>query len=162
MCVDMTKDLMFKSDWKQHLEFLYLPCNYIHLDPQFNDYVKDGCIADLEAQRAYLGPLEVMLWYNYEEFNAEGYNGESISKMSHITQKFKFNEHRPSWFGFDVLMKSLWDETSLFQLVDEEETIFFNKADGEFSISDSSWDDFPTTANPYGKFKFMSAAIKVN
>ena len=90
---------------------MYMPCNYIHLDAKFEDFVVDECIADLETQRAYLGPMEVLLWYNYEEFDAEGYNDEAIRKMSHINQKFKFREDRPSWFAFDVQIKSLLDET---------------------------------------------------
>ena len=33
MCFDMSKELVFMTDWNQHLEINLVPCNYIHPDP---------------------------------------------------------------------------------------------------------------------------------
>ena len=33
MCFDMSKELVFMTDWNQHLEINLVPCNYIHSDP---------------------------------------------------------------------------------------------------------------------------------
>ena len=48
----------------QELEFMYMPCNYVHNDT--NDSVYEGCIPDLEAQKQYLGPMYVPMYFNEE------------------------------------------------------------------------------------------------
>ena len=47
-----------------------MPCNYIHSHLGYTeDFVTPECIADLEKQKEYMGPLDVMLYFNDEEFD---------------------------------------------------------------------------------------------
>ena len=44
-------------DWS-YIEFILAPCNYVHSEFGLEEsYDEDTCIADLEAQKEYLGPL---------------------------------------------------------------------------------------------------------
>ena len=54
----------------QRLEVVLLPCNYIHQQWGYEgDSVSPECIADLEAQKEYLGPLDFLFYFNDEEFD---------------------------------------------------------------------------------------------
>ena len=47
----------------QTLEVLMVPCNYIHTSgPAVN--IPKECIADLDKQIEYMGPLEMVLYVN--------------------------------------------------------------------------------------------------
>ena len=54
------------------------------------------------------------------------------------------------------------DETALVQINNEEEKTFFNKSENELVLKDSSWNNFPTDDEPYAKYKYIGAAIKLN
>ena len=41
-----------------------MPCNYISDDP--NDTVNEKCNPDLSAQKEYIGPFELTMYYNDE------------------------------------------------------------------------------------------------
>ena len=49
----------------QRLEFVVVPCNYIHYEfGEVGDSISDDCIADLDAQIAYMGPIQIILYLN--------------------------------------------------------------------------------------------------
>ena len=54
------------------------------------------------------------------------------------------------------------DETALVQINNEENKFFSNKSENEFVLKDTSWNKFPTTDDPYAKYKYIGAAIKLN
>ena len=64
------------------------------------DSVSDGCVEDLEAQRNYLGPLQVPIYYNDETFDRSEYGSSSIKRSSKITRA-QINEQKPEFFSFD-------------------------------------------------------------
>ena len=46
---------------------MYVPCNYVHNEYGYtNDSVHEECIPDLEAQKEYLGPLLIPMYFNEE------------------------------------------------------------------------------------------------
>ena len=68
------------------LEFIYAPCNYVYtVLGHSEDTVHEECVKDLAAQQEYLGPLEVILYYNDESFDQEYYGNKSIKRTSKIT-----------------------------------------------------------------------------
>ena len=51
------------------LEILVLPCNMkLTLIGDTEDRIPDDCIADLDKQREYLGPLNLIIAYNQSIF----------------------------------------------------------------------------------------------
>ena len=51
------------------IDFILAPCNYIHTElGDIGDTVSDDCIADLDKQKDYLGPLELYVLANVETF----------------------------------------------------------------------------------------------
>ena len=75
MCIDwQSEDILVygnsKADNFQRIEFILLPCNYIHTDLGYtDDFVADECIPDLAAQIEYLSSTRINLYYNDEDFD---------------------------------------------------------------------------------------------
>lgn len=76
-CIDWNEDIKVygneKDDLHQRLEIMMLPCNVV--PTQSSEYrgiataeADDECVADLDAQVNYLGPLDFMLYYTEEVF----------------------------------------------------------------------------------------------
>jgi hypothetical protein len=69
-CVDDWDDDMFaggeeEADEYQRLDFVVLPCNYVHEEfGDTGDSISEECIADLAAQIAYMGPIQIILYLN--------------------------------------------------------------------------------------------------
>ena len=67
-CLDNWSDDLFVGGDEagknfQTLEVLMVPCNYIHTPgPAVN--IPKECIADLDKQMEYMGPLEMVLYVN--------------------------------------------------------------------------------------------------
>ena len=74
-CIDwQSEDVLVygnsKADNFQRIEFVLLPCNYIHTDLGYTgDSIADECVADLEAQIEYLTSLRINLFYNGADFD---------------------------------------------------------------------------------------------
>ena len=52
------------------IEFFLLPCNYVHTYYGYTgDSIHDECVRDLKAQLEYLGPLEVIMYINDENYD---------------------------------------------------------------------------------------------
>ena len=101
-----------------------MPCNYVHKYLGYTeDKVHQECVPDLAAQKAYLGPLEVVMYFNSEIFVSENYGSETImrqSKMIYTT----INEEKPSYFSFDLQTTLLEDQTNIFQFGNGDSTYF--------------------------------------
>lgn len=53
----------------QRLEIIFLPCNYLHTHLGYEgDSVHPECVADLQQQIDYLGPLDFMIYHTQEGF----------------------------------------------------------------------------------------------
>ena len=54
----------------QRFDFVLLPCNYVHAEfGPTDDFIADECIADRDAQMAYLGNMQMMFLTTEEVFN---------------------------------------------------------------------------------------------
>ena len=59
---------------------MLVPCNYQHTYLGYTgDSVAPECIADLEQQIEYLGPLNILLYYTEGFFKQRNYGSESIA-----------------------------------------------------------------------------------
>ena len=62
---------------------MVMPCNVL-LDE--NDTIAPECIPDLDEQKKYLGPFNVLLLHNNQEFRQDGFGSESIRHESVISK----------------------------------------------------------------------------
>mgnify|MGYP000520963955 FL=1 len=70
----------FSSNDYQSLDFILTPCNYIHNEMSaYGDTVAPECIADLDAQLEYMGPLDIVIFMNSERFDQQVYGKDSIA-----------------------------------------------------------------------------------
>ena len=67
-----------RNDFYQRIEFVIVPCNYLHTIWGYEDTIADECVADLDAQIDYLGPLDVMLYVTEDVLMQSEYNEDSI------------------------------------------------------------------------------------
>ena len=69
------------------IEFYLLPCNYLHTYYNYTgDSVSDECIWDLEKQQEYLGPLEVIMYFNEESYEQNEFGEKRIKRESIIAE----------------------------------------------------------------------------
>ena len=122
MCIDWTNDITIRPNYVTNLELLYMPCNYVH---NMLGYTKDSvtpeCIPDLEAQKTYLGPLKVPLYFNEEILITDSFGDESIRRFSKIIYT-TINQERPQYYSFDLQTTHLEDETDLVQFGNVDES----------------------------------------
>ena len=72
-CLDWSEDIFIygneKNEEYQRIELVLTPCNYLHTHLGYkNDTVHPDCVADLEKQIEYLGPLDFMLYHTEQVF----------------------------------------------------------------------------------------------
>ncbi len=71
----------------QRIEFLMLPCNYLHTDTGWTgDTIHPDCIHSLEEYQKYLVALDWKIYHTQELFNPQGYGDDTI-----IRKSFMFN-----------------------------------------------------------------------
>ena len=93
----------------QKISLLMVPCNYLH--PNYpEDTIHPECIADLEAQKAYLGPLNWKIYHTQESFNPNGYGEETISKNSHLFN-VQVDQNSPNWIEGTFQINEVADES---------------------------------------------------
>ena len=117
MCADLPKKMPIwgetSSGQHQRIEMLYVPCNYVHQYMGYkDDFIRDDCVADREKQIEYLGPLDLSVYFNSQNFNDKGYGEETIVKESHISHK-QVDERAPNWVNLMLEMSHLEDNVSL-------------------------------------------------
>ena len=67
----------------------------------------------------------------------------------------------PTWMDFMIQTSQLNDETSLLQIGDAQENIFYGRNEKP-ELSPSAWNKFPSKEDPNSKYKFTSLEISVN
>lgn len=120
MCLDWNDDeplLIYgkeRNDEYQRIEIVLVPCNYIHTHLGYTgDSIAPECVADLDAQLEYLGPIDVMLYHTEEHFQYDNYGEEAIVKKSYLFNQ-QVNEKIPNWINTYVQRNLLSDESQFF------------------------------------------------
>ena len=148
------------------IEVLLLPCNYIHQEyGDIGDTVSAECIADLDAQKEFLGPLEVLILTNNEKMNLLGYEDDTIKREALIART-QTDQKNPNFIEYKIDASLLHDESDLVKLGFAEEIQFYS-APTEITSTASAWDKFPVNdpLNPdlaFTKYKFTSFAVSIN
>ena len=128
----------FSTDSNSHIEFLMLPCNTLFREWGYEgDTVADECIWDLQKQQEYLGQINVLLYFNEENYNSEEYGDKAIRRESKISRYYISND-QPSYFIELVKTNLLVDKTSYLQLFGHKEALYYNR-DFEKNILTSTW-----------------------
>ena len=84
-------------------------CN--HLNRNYpEDTIHPECIADLEAQKAYLGPLNWKIYHTQEIFNPNGYGEDTIDKNSYLFNA-QVDHTSPNWIEGRININELADES---------------------------------------------------
>ena len=69
------------------IEFYLLPCNYQHTYYGYTgDSVADECNWDQKKQQEYLGPLEVIMYFNEESYVQNEFGEKRIQRESIIVE----------------------------------------------------------------------------
>ena len=103
LCLDWDKEIILKPNYLSSLRINFSPCDKIN---KFGYEIDDECIADEEKQLEYLdlnaryGYIGVYLYYNYESFIADKYDGQSIQKVSKLSRLY-VDPINPKWIDFD-------------------------------------------------------------
>ena len=120
------------------IEFFLLPCNYVHTYYGYTgDSVAEECIKDLKTQQEYLGPLEVIMYINDENYIQKEFGSEAIQRESIIVEQ-DISQFIPSYYEFKIQTTLFSDESSLLQVSGPDENEFFH-SNRESKVSYSSW-----------------------
>ena len=89
MCLDWDKDGDNIEIWGaesgyeyQRLEFIFVPCNFIHDGKDGATYNKSECIANETAQRDYLKSYYINMYISDNTFRQDSFGDESIESRS--------------------------------------------------------------------------------
>lgn len=123
-----------------------------------SDRIGPDCNWDLEAQRNVLKAPNLIMYYNQQITNLEGFGDESIERFSTFSN-IQFDEDTPSWVPIHVHRNMLSDSTDVYNN-DATKEISYNTLTVEQPRS-SAWKQFPTPQDPTGIFKFSSFDIHV-
>ena len=87
------------DDNYQRLELVLLPCNYVHAEfGPTDDYVRPGCIGDLDQQRGYLGNMKSIVYISEQIFYQNSYGEDSIQSRSRFFTQ-QTDNFKPSWLN---------------------------------------------------------------
>ena len=113
-CLDNGPDLTVSGDSPgdfQVIEIQFLPCNVIFEDSYgFKSLVSSECIGDLAAQQAYLGAINILLYFNNQRFDQRSFGQNAIVNESKIINMQSSND-APTWLDFIIQAEVLNDET---------------------------------------------------
>lgn len=144
-----------------YIDIAAVPCNMQLMDKSLGglaDRIGPECVWDLEAQRDYIKPPTIILYYNQESINVEEYDDESISRFSTFST-IQFDHLTPSAVPVNVNRNKLSDSTSVLKTDDETETSYNSLVVAQ--PLPSAWTNYPTREDPTGQFKFTSIYIQV-
>ena len=73
-CLDWSEDISIygneRNDNYQRIELVLVPCNYLHTHLGFEgDTIHPDCVANLDEQIDYLGPIEFLMYYTEDIVN---------------------------------------------------------------------------------------------
>ena len=77
------------------------------------DTVSDECIANLDDQKEFMGPLEVMILINNEKLNLFEYGDDSIKREA-LMARTQTDHKNPNFIDFYLEGSLLQDETGYF------------------------------------------------
>ena len=68
------------DDEYQRIDIVLLPCNYVHAEfsPGDPSSVSDDCIADLDQQIEYLGPIQWLIYYSEDVLRLDQFGSDAI------------------------------------------------------------------------------------
>ena len=70
-----------KNDEYQRIEVVLVPCNYLHTHLGYTgDSIDENCVADLESQIEYLGPLDFMIYFSEQVLMQKEFKDKSIKR----------------------------------------------------------------------------------
>ena len=141
-------------------EVLFLPCNVVNFWDKEPDPIADECVPDLEAQQAFLGPLQLLFYFNHEQFDDQAYGDESIVRESKV-MNVQVDTQKQTWQDFTIQTTELNDETAVVQLGNAQQSYFYGQNEKPVLIP-SAWNKFPTEQSPKSKYKYTSLEITVN
>ena len=75
--MDWDQELLLKPNYSVSVVISLIPCDqyvYYGYDPD------DECVNDEEKQADYLGSYRLLIYYNYETFNAEKFAEQAIRR----------------------------------------------------------------------------------
>ena len=161
-CIDWdTADMGFygleaSGDFSE-LDIVILPCN-VRLSTLggVEDRIDPECVGSLEEQISYIGPMNMLVYYNTERFIQDEF-GDLRTEKSSTFANIQADETKPNWIQMLVKKSSLSDETTYVQWGQQDETEFFNL---HFDPPrPSAWTKFPTAENPNTRYKFTSLVV---
>jgi len=97
------------EDEHQRIEFLTLPCNYLHKGYS-EDTIHPECIGNLEAQQKYLGALNWKVLHTQERFNPNGFGDDTITKNSFLFN-MQVDNTSPNWVRGQLNINEVADES---------------------------------------------------
>ena len=77
------------------------------------DRIPENCNWDKHKLMKYLGPLEMIMYSNFESFQLNEFGNDRIKKESKI-KPLQVDETRASWINTKIINNKLADETTLF------------------------------------------------
>jgi len=79
------------------IDIMVMPCNMpLKFLGAEDDRIGEECVADLEKQIEYLGPMNMLVYFNQETFKQEEYGEARISRTSTI-RNIQVDEYRPNY-----------------------------------------------------------------
>lgn len=121
-----------------------------------DDSIHPECVADLEKQIEYLGPLDFMLYHTEQVFVHGEYDEKSVRFQSTLLNQ-QIDERKPNWINTLIQRSVLGDETQRIQFGYEVETEFYTYLNK--MPEPSAWNKFPTTEDPLTRYKFTSVEV---
>ena len=76
--------------------------------------IPENCVADLEQQIKYLGPLNMFIYHNQANFVKNDFYERSVETYSTI-QNIQMDEYRPNWITSEIMRHYLDDEVAYVQ-----------------------------------------------
>lgn len=104
ICIDWGEDIELygeegNADY-QRFEIVLVPCNYLHQELGYKgDSISPECIADMAQQQEYLGPLNVLLFFNDEEFDQQHFGEQTIKQQGQL-RNIQISQETPVWINF--------------------------------------------------------------
>lgn len=94
----------------QHIEIVLVPCNYRHVEIEDRgDVVSAKCNRDKEAQMAFLGNINVVLYVSEQRFRANKYDAHPIENYSNVMTR-QIDQTKPKWLEFKLKENELQDD----------------------------------------------------
>jgi len=117
MCVDWSTIYLQGRDSGANyrtMDVMLTPCNF---KPDINasdaeNRIPEDCNWDKDKLIEYIGPSQMLLYYNVGRFQLDEF-GERRIKKSSVVKPIQFDEYRPTWISNSITSNELADETGI-------------------------------------------------